>query len=441
MITRPQPIAARRPRNSLPVVVVVLALGTFGCGSLTNVEAPDVVQPDAMNNPLGAEAYTNTALALFNNALPNFVLNTALGSDEAFNANSVTGDANDQRLQTTTITYSPVNLGGTRRTASIAILLRRQHLPAPVARIGQMFAVKGLIEMLIGETACNGAPLSELKDYTTFEPIIGGPISSDSMLRRALFDFDSALTMVADSARILNYVRLGRGRTLLDLGRFADAAAAVAAVPTSYVYNVEVTTATGGVSNSVWNSNNGRSFTISNREGGNGLDYITANDPRVPTRLIGKGTDFLTDVYLFTNYTSLTSPIVFSSGLEARLIEAEAALNANHDDTRTTGTGWLGILNAVRAQNTPALPALADPGSFNARVDLLFRERAFWMFATGHRFGDMRRLLKQYGRTQSTVWPTGTYKGGVSYGNDVVFTLGSSELANPNVSKCTDMKP
>jgi hypothetical protein len=84
---------------------------------------------------------------------------------------------------------------------------------------------------------------------------------------------------------------------------------------------------------------------------------------------------------------------------------------------------------------------LADPGSFDARVNLLFRERAFWMFATGHRFGDMRRLLKRYGRAQNTVWPVGAYKGGLNYGTDVVFTLGSAELTNPNVSACTDMNP
>ena len=35
-------------------------------------------------------------------------------------------------------------------------------------------------------------------------------------------------------------------------------------------------------------------------------------------------------------------------------------------------------------------------------MDLLFSERAFWMFATGHRLGDMRRLIRQYGRTRAS---------------------------------------
>jgi len=44
------------------------------------------------------------------------------------------------------------------------------------------------------------------------------------------------------------------------------------------------------------------------------------------------------------------------------------------------------------------LAALTDPGTAEARVDLLFRERAFWFFLTGHRQGDLRRLIRQYGR-------------------------------------------
>ena len=44
------------------------------------------------------------------------------------------------------------------------------------------------------------------------------------------------------------------------------------------------------------------------------------------------------------------------------------------------------------------LAALADPGTPAAREDLMFRERAFWLFGTGHRLGDMRRMIRQYGR-------------------------------------------
>lgn len=418
----------------------------LGCGSLTNVDAPDIVQPAALETPLGAETYTNAVLSDLNNGLPAFIQNTAIGSDEMLDAGGAFGNAqNDQRatLRSTFGTFGATDLGFVRQNASRALSLRRRYVPTPASKIGQMFASKGVIELLLGETNCNGTPLSELNPVT-YEIIFGGPITSDSMLKRALADFDSALVFATDSARVVNYVRLGRGRTLLDLGRYADAAAAVAPVPTSYVYPVEVTTTTGGVTNSFWNNNSGRSTTVSNREGGNGLDYVTAMDPRVPTtRLTAKGLDGTTDIYLFTKFTGLTSPYVFSSGVEARLIEAEAALNANPNDTQTTGTGWLGILNTLRAtQITPPMAPLADPGSFDARVNLLFRERAFWMYGTGHRFGDMRRLLRRYGRAQNTVWPEGAYKGGIApYGTEVVFGLGASEGTNPVNRSCLNYDP
>jgi hypothetical protein len=267
-------------------------------------------------------------------------------------------------------------------------------------------------------------------------------MSSDSMTRRAVADLDSALLLAVDSPRVNNYVRVLKGRALLNLGRYAEAATTVAAVPTSYVFNAELTTAVAGQSNTVWSTMNSGGITVSDREGTNGLNFRSAGDPRVPTQFLRTGTDGLTPVHIFTKYTGLASPIPIATGLEARLIEAEAALQANRNDTNPTGTGWLGILNSLRATMiSPAMPALADPGSFNARVDLLFRERAFWLYATGHRMGDLRRLMRQYTRSHDSVWPIGAYKAGVNYGIDVVFILTLSEQANPNGRTCTDKNP
>jgi starch-binding outer membrane protein, SusD/RagB family len=272
--------------------------------------------------------------------------------------------------------------------------------------------------------------------------VYGGPMSSDSMLKRAIADFDSALVFAADSPRISNFARVSKGRALLDLARYSEAAAAVAAVPTSYVFNAELTTAVAGQSNTIWSNMNSGGITVSDREGRNGLNFQSANDARVPTQFIRVGTDGQTRAYLFSRFTGLGSPIAMASGLEARLIQAEAALQANRNDANPTGSGWLGILNNLRATAiTPALPALTDPGSFNARVDLLFRERAFWMYATGHRMGDLRRLLKHYGRTQEQTYPVGAYKAGQNYMNDVVFILTLSEQSNPSGRTCTDKNP
>ena len=85
------------------------------------------------------------------------------------------------------------------------------------------------------------------------------------------------------------------------------------------------------------------------------------------------------------------------------------------------------------------LKPLEDPGAEAARIDLLFRERAFWLYLTGHRLGDLRRLIRHYGRSQEFVYPTGSYMGGGSgiYGNEVVIPVPEQErIANPRYIGC-----
>ena len=38
-------------------------------------------------------------------------------------------------------------------------------------------------------------------------------------------------------------------------------------------------------------------------------------------------------------------------------------------------------------------------------VTLFFREKAFWTFGRGQRLNDLRRLMRQYGRTEDKVFP------------------------------------
>ena len=133
-----------------------------------------------------------------------------------------------------------------------------------------------------------------------------------------------------------------------------------------------------------------------------------------------------------------------ATGIEARLIEAEAQLKAGD-------AAWITTLNTLRSTpqkygqvstTATSLTPLVDPspGQFGtaAQVDMLFRERAFWMYMTAHRLGDMRRLIRQYGRTQDKVFPTGSYFKGGTYGADVTLVPSQTETNNPNWQACTD---
>ena len=103
-------------------------------------------------------------------------------------------------------------------------------------------------------------------------------------------------------------------------------------------------------------------------------------------------------------------------------------------------------LNALRSDAANnggfSLAALADPGTQAGREDLLFRERAFWLFATGHRLGDLRRLVRQYGRGVDAVYPNGTYvKTGTVYGNNTELPVPFDERNNPNYTGCNYNAP
>jgi hypothetical protein len=90
------------------------------------------------------------------------------------------------------------------------------------------------------------------------------------------------------------------------------------------------------------------------------------------------------------------------------------------------------------------MAALPTPANQTDAVNLYFREKAFWQFSRGFRLGDLRRLIRQYKRTQYQVFPVGTFfkNGNPPYGTDVNFpvvrTSTIDEGANPNFHGCID---
>ncbi len=261
--------------------------------------------------------------------------------------------------------------------------------------------------------------------------------------------FDSAAAHAASNAGVADLVAVGRGRALVDLGRYAEAATSVAGVPVTFIYATRV-------------SANVLPFyiiffynqlTTGDGKGGNGLNFVSARDPRVVTVPTGQTTigtpDNYPAMYPFSSTAVPADSIALADGVEAGLITAEAALAA-HD----VGT-WLATLNQLRADFTVArgpypsdtsyhvLGPLTDPGTDSARVSLTFRERGFWLYGTGRRLGDLRRLVRQYGRDQSTVFPTGPYLNGTqsvlftAYGQSVAFPVGTIESGNPKFHGCS----
>ena len=68
-------------------------------------------------------------------------------------------------------------------------------------------------------------------------------------------------------------------------------------------------------------------------------------------------------------------------------------------------------------------------------MNLFFREKAFWTYARGQRLGDLRRLIRVYGRAAdgSDTFPSGTFFKGGTYGADVNFPMTVDETNNPEL--------
>jgi hypothetical protein len=424
--------------------VLAAACLLAACSDLTKVENQGIVQPTSVANPVGALAQHAGATRVFVADAITAISVSAMFSDEwvlgDFPGNGSNTNLDARRPATTAqqTGLSFVNHANALTTLIFAKEALKQYAPTPSSLQGQMLAYMGYVELFLAEQFCNGVPFSTI-DVNGIATL-GGATSRDNVYLRAVAHFDSALAVSADSARVLNLARVGKARALIGLGRFADAAAAVASVPTSFVYNLEILGSLAGAQNSLFTTmSSGGAGLSTGKDGGNGIDWIGATDARVKTTFQRLGTGGTTPMYLFTRDNSLGAPIAFTTGVEARLYEAEAALQANHNDAATTGTGWLGILNTLRASAiTPALAPLTDPGTFDARVDLLFREKAFWTFLTAKRMGDLRRLVRQYGRTQDKVFPSGLYKDGSPMGTEVNLVTPLSEGANTSYTGCID---
>jgi hypothetical protein len=330
------------------------------------------------------------------------------------------------------------------------------HIPtAPAWQVGEMHFVQAFVVNLLAEHYCDGLVFSRVVEG---REEYGAPLTRDSAFARALGHADAGLasfgsdTSDTASLRVRSALRVTRGRILLNLDRAAEAATAVTGVATSFQYTMRHSQTTQ--ENAFWTfNNNARRYSVSTGEGTNGLNYATAGDPRVPVCLGGDAAcraigvtrsdrdDLMQPFYVQMLWPTRESAVTIISGVEARLIEAEAQL-------QTSGPAMLAALNALRDDSVNnggfRLPGLADPGTAEGYEDLLFRERAFWLFGRGHRVGDLRRLIRQYLRPENTVFPTGGWHKGGNYGTDVNFPIPLAEANNPNVPQgqtCLNREP
>ena len=470
-------------RATALLAVIPMLIGACSIEDLVDVDPPTgtgtPADPDALNNELGTREMYRGVLNKFREATSGamsshgYIVYSGMLGDElnAGRFNTATSAAFtpqtivDSRWATTGDGFEGGYEGVWRQLHGVRVqsmntigALRKYGPNQPKDFTGHAFALWGMAEVMLANFFCSGIPLTTIEFEGSFQYAAGS--TTVEVYEHALTLFDSALANAPDSADVRNLAKVGKGWALLNLQRYAEAAQVVADVPTSFVYKNYHSTA---IANSTGTPNFtsslsattphaiGNMGTVSDREGVNGLPYRSSNDPRTvsPLVLAAQAASGNAAVYKPNRWrvNGGDTPIIMASGVEARLIEAEAALAAGN-------AAWLQTLNSLRTSGSfttapnptdptrvdttwapgsgailftsiggtlPGLRPLANPATPAARLDLLMQERAYWLFLTGRRHADMRRLVRQYGRSEETVFPVGPYPAGPvgSYGTEV----------------------
>lgn len=427
------------------VVLVVLTSLSISCDSVVEVTDPDIVTPESLNSEAGiqtlrAGSLGDLAVAMSGSAAGHggttglIVMSGLMADEYSYSGTFPTRrEADTRNLQDINGDINTIygNLHRSRTGAETTIDLLANFGGNPEVE-SEMQSIVGYAYVMFAETFCGGVPFSKAP-ADGGELIYGEPLTTEQMFNAAVEWFDQAITNAGSNDKLANLGRLGKARSLLGLGQIDAAAGEVSAVPSDFVYNIEQSDNSRRQENGIYIMTTvRRQFSIADGKGGNGLMYRSAMDPRTPW---DGGTEFgQDDITLYYNqlkFNSSSVPVALASGIEARLIEAEAAASA--DDAQTVEN----IHNELRA--AMGLSELDLSGI--SGEDLLlahFSERAFWLFSTGHRLGDLRRLVDVYDMMPSSVFPWGPYFKGGEYNPNLKFLVPQSESNNPNYVGCLD---
>ena len=251
---------------------------------------------------------------------------------------------------------------------------------SPLAARANIYA--GLANRLLGENACEAV-------------IDGGPAEDHKVhFSRAEAQFSEAIRIagglsgaIRDS--LLRVAYGGRASVLAWQGKWTEAAADAARVPTSYVFVAPFSTNTGAENNDlVFETNNRLEYTVFNTQ----WAQNPKTDPRVPwdtvrtsSGAIQVGQDGRTPFFRQRKLIGLGADIPLVKGTEMLLLRAEAALRNNDVP------GAMTLINQARtAYSATALPPLTATTAAQA-WPILQKERGAVVWLESRRFWDLRR--------------------------------------------------
>jgi SusD/RagB-like outer membrane lipoprotein len=467
-----------RTGNALRLTIAALLISACSVDNVLKVPDPDVARPGDVIKAAGLPTVLAGAVGDFQVAfagtgggtgIEGLVNMTGLLADEfTFTETFPTRvqvdrraiDRNNSTMLTIYFVAQRARQSAFRAESAYAVLAPTDTLYA------EALSLEGYSFILLAESYCSGVPITKLDAAGNIVP--GQPLTTQQLADSAIDRFSRARAVLGTRSPFLNSLtRVGQARATLFRtnsslsANLTAAAALVAPVPDDFEYTVFSSSNTDRQNNGVFELQwlEGR-WSQSEKEGTNGMRFRTGTDtlangqprvagggdPRTPFVDFGPRSAFdgQRNLVVSLKYPSRDASTVLASGTEARLIQAEAALAAGN---YAGAGGTLEILNNLRS--AIGMAPLTPAATATTQLNQLFAERAFWLYLTAHRLGDLRRLSRSaasggYGRNTESVFPTGTYtgRGGGVFGPDVNFPIPIEEAnANPNAPACLDRNP
>ena len=457
---RKNQLTGRRALFARLAVGALAFVAACSTDQLLKATDPDIINPSDTKSSEAAVALANGAIGTFRTITgggeSSWMFGGLLVDEWSTSSTFVQNDETDQRQTqefNSTVTTELRQLYRTRTRAIEALAALIPLRPDLRSTIAELYLAKGFAEMQLALDFCNGIPIS---DGNASPPVNGAPKTTTEVFTMAAATLDTAIQYAngtdAQSVLMNRAAKTVRARVALALGDFTTAGTMVTGIPNGWTYQhtFSLTTST----NTLWGQGlSARRYSVGDSVEGNTRNILVANaipfssakDPRLPVTIPTSGAINGQDGLTYTRTTAMwqqLTPVDVVNAVDARMVEAEVALKSGNV------TGWLAIHNALRAAppklgeiQPVAMAPLTDPGTDAARVSLQFREKAFWTFGRGQRLGDMRRLIKQYGRTEANTFPQGVHYKGGSYGHDVNLPIVTDERNNVLFNGCSDRNP
>ncbi|NJD17998.1 MAG: hypothetical protein FIA95_01750 [Gemmatimonadetes bacterium] len=278
--------------------------------------------------------------------------------------------------------------------------------------VAKAYLIGGFANRLLGEVQCR-VSFDELKDgeYQAGpdRPHTDAFVRADSMFTRAIA-VGTAAGSATGAANIVTAAYAGRASVRAWMGRWDEAVADAAKVPTTFMWN---STFSSTNTNTLWTeTNTRREFSVF----GSFWQNVTT-DPRVPwVTTTQKGQDGQPPFYRQMKYKTNADDIPIAHGAEMRVLQAEAALRKGDYATAETN------LNLARAKWSMA-PLTLSRTAADAWTTLRF-ERYATTWLEGRKIWDWRRWSVE----------GAPMKDPQSAGRDLCFPIGQGEQrANPNI--------